>query len=158
MPRQDGFKVNGLYYDGTSISLLLPAKLQTDRIYRELKSITLDPQVMGVEPMFGTGRDCLGSNGGRVVVHNPSMSMTVEAWNELVPQLSAMAPNGKLSLLQFNFKIFLKAADSTAKIEIDCFGARFLGMPIKGFTSEAKELLVEPPMFIKAATWNGFSL
>lgn len=156
MSQKDTFTVNGLYYDGTSIDFLGPGSDSLGRMARELQDVSMDVGMDGVQDVYGTGSESQGSNMGRAKVTNPSMTWTVEAWNQIIT--SEPFRSKGLAIPEFNFTLQLKAKADVPIIKIECSASRYLGWGLQQWTNNSNLLLIKVPMFVRRAKWNGVSL
>ena len=156
MSAKDTFTVNGTYFDGTSIELIAPQLFFFERCARELQDVSMDVSMDGVQDVYGTSANSLGSNLGRAKVSNPSMTFTVEAWNEMMTSPSFKTKG--LTRVVFDYKLRLKAKIDAPEIIIECKGARFTGWGLQQWTNNSNLLLIKVPMFVRGALWNGVSL
>lgn len=153
---KDTFTVNGIYYDSTSFEFAATG-FKFDRVAREIQDISLEPTMDGVTDVMGTQSGSLGSNLGRAKVNNPSMTLTVEAFNELIASSQFQGALG-FTQVEFDFTLLLKPKAGAPQIVITCEGARFLGWGTQSWSNTSNLLQVKVPMFVRRALWNGVPL
>lgn len=151
----ENFTYNGIYFDGSSIDFIAPDFI-FPRVQRELQDISMDVAMDGVQDIYGTGTESQGSNMGRAKVSNPSMTWTVEAWNQIMASPKVLARG--LAKIEFGYALQLKPKADVPLIKIECFQARFLGWGLQSWTNTSGLLLIKVPMFVRRALWNGASL
>lgn len=151
MSNKDTFTVNGIYYDSTSFEIDIPG-LSYQRAAREIQDISLEPTMDGVTDVMGTQSESLGSNLGRAKVNNPSMTLTVEAFDDIIN--SDVFKRVGFTQYLFNFSLLLKPAPGAKQIVIQCEGARFTGWGTQSWSNTSNLLQVKVPMFVRRALWN----
>lgn len=145
---------NGLHFDGTSLYTRIPG-LKHERLARDVQDVSLDIAMDGVQDVYGTSPKSRGSNQGRSKVNSPSMTMRVEAWDDIVlsPKIKAVG----ITKYIFDYTLQLKTTGLPV-INIECKGCRFLGWSLQQATNNSNLVTVKAGMFVQDVLWNGVPL